>query len=280
MSDISTAFNKDTNIVVDYYLSLPQSFGRNKSLLSRPAIVKSLVQNPNLGSAEVLDSSVFSPTSSATKINLSSKILDLERKMCTPVKRNTISIQEIQGESSVPEDNTSINESLFAEGEAQDWQPENNVEGTDDADDVANVTGVIEKSTIQDLLMNTPKSATLILETKGQSGSDSSSSWTYEGPIGILDDEYVFKQELPLFDEYYLLKLSQTGSRSMIDTKELAKKLKKIEDIVHFRVFCHEFKKSYVGNSGNSAAQTTATIQNCANRLRTIKMVSRDTASG
>ena len=31
VSDISKAFDKDTNYIIDYYLSLPQSFGKNKS---------------------------------------------------------------------------------------------------------------------------------------------------------------------------------------------------------------------------------------------------------
>ena len=96
-------------------------------------------------------------------------------------------------------------------------------------------------------------------------------SWTYEGPLGILDNDTIFRNEIASYDDYYELLLNQNGSRNIPDRKTLLKKIKNIENIVQLRVFCYEFKKSYVGNNGNSAAQTTATIQNCGSRLRSVK---------
>ena len=68
-------------------------------------------------------------------------------------------------------------------------------------------------------------------------------AWTYEGPLGILDDDTIFCNEISSYSDYYELLLNQDGSRNVPDKKALLKKLKNIENIVQLRVFCYEFKK-------------------------------------
>ena len=86
--------------------------------------------------------------------------------------------------------------------------------------------------------------------TRGRKGL----AWTYEGPIGVLDNKDTFRDEIVSFDNYYELLLNTNGARNVSESKSLIKKIHKIESIVELRVFCFEFKKSYVGNTGSSAA--------------------------
>ena len=49
-------------------------------------------------------------------------------------------------------------------------------------------------------------------------------SWTYEGPLGILDNDTIFRNEIASYDDYYELLLNQNGSRNIPDRKTLLKK--------------------------------------------------------
>ena len=53
---------------------------------------------------------------------------------------------------------------------------------------------------VRDLLSKTPKSATLILENRNNVSGEHNKSWTYEGPVGILDDNEIFQSEIPIFN--------------------------------------------------------------------------------
>ena len=55
---------------------------------------------------------------------------------------------------------------------------------------------VHDESTVQYLLANIPKSATLILENKNNNTGGKNAFWTYEGHVGILDDERIIKTEI------------------------------------------------------------------------------------
>ena len=105
-------------------------------------------------------------------------------------------------------------------------------------------------------------------------------SWTYEGTVDILDNTKFIQTEIPFFNGFYELALSADGKRNVIVKKDIVKRMKYIENIVYFRVFGFEFKKSYVVMGGNSAAKVTATIQNCGIHLRSMKIILRDPTTG
>ena len=100
MHDISTAFDRDTTFSVNYFLPLPQSFGRETltpSCLSSP---KKTAQPPTLGSAEVMDSTMFStPSRPPPKINLSKDVLMLEEGFKIPTNNSFQDTAMTQAES-------------------------------------------------------------------------------------------------------------------------------------------------------------------------------------
>ena len=283
MCHISKAFDREMTFTVEYFLPLPQTCGRSSLVpaIQNPPHTKT--KAPTLGSAEVLDSNVFSPPSkSSPSINLTDKIFNKEKDFTTPKladkRASTIEVliddKSLEG-SIVREDQNSLNNDLENENSAVQ---DNKEVGITDKDEIEG--SVTDKALdMESMLLNSPKSTTLIMGNRALSRGKKGLAWTYEGPIGVLDNEDTFREEIVSFDNYYELLLNTNGARNVSESKSLIKKIHKIENIVQLRVFCFEFKKSYVGNAGSNAAQATATIQNCASRLRSIKMISKDYTS-
>ena len=93
MRDISHAFDDDMRFTVDYFLPLPQSFGESKLASMPPSSSEVSLKTPVLGSAEVLDKSVFSsPSKLSTELNLSSKVLSFDKDYFTPKKAPYVSV--------------------------------------------------------------------------------------------------------------------------------------------------------------------------------------------
>ena len=281
MQDISSSFDKDMVFAVDYFLPLPQSAGRSSVTPLRPHPSKKSTDTPTLGSAEVMDAGMFSPSSkSAVAVDLTREVLDTEDSYSTPVLKNK-TLSSTDPRSSPLQDQ---------EDSADDTDNSVNVDTTQDpgvndnsvmlGGNTLNDFTPQGNNSFQEMFTKSPKSASLILHSKNSTSSNVAFPWTYEGPMGILDDGDVFRSQIPVFDGYYNLVLSPNGTRNVIEKKDLLKKLKRIENVVQFRVFSYEFRKSYVGNDGNNLAQLTATIQSCASKLRGIKMVTKDYSSG
>jgi hypothetical protein len=283
MHEISKAFDREMTFTVEYFLPLPQTCGRSATTASIPDPTNIKTKVPTLGSAEVLDSSVFSPPSKLMpSINLTAKVFDKESDFSTPrvIEKRPSAIDMMDDEkssddSATRKDQNVLNNELENEDSVvQGGENEINVHEDNIKDFVTQ-----KDPDLQSMLLNSPKSTTLILENRALTRGKAGLAWTYEGPIGVLDNENIFRNEVFSFDSYYELSLNTNGARSVRETKGLIKKINKIENIVQLRVFCFEFKRNYVGNTGSSAAQATATIQNCASRLRAIKMISRDYSS-
>ena len=84
MQDLSTSFDKDMVFSVDYFLPLPQSAGRSSVTPLRLQSGKKPASTPTLGSAEVLDSSMFSPPSkSVVALDLTKEVLEPDDSFAT-----------------------------------------------------------------------------------------------------------------------------------------------------------------------------------------------------
>ena len=100
----------------------------------------------------------------------------------------------------------------------------------------------------ENMLSKSPKSTNLILKNKSSAAKSSNNMWTYEGLLGILYDIHVFCKKILSCDSFYHLILSSNGTRNVVERKELFKKVKHIENVIQFRVFSFEFRKSHVEN--------------------------------
>ena len=275
MSVISKAFSSNMMFITDYFLPLPQSSGPSKTSPLRAIKPTTDGTTPTLGTAEVLDTNVFSPPSKKDpSIDLTKQILNVEAGMVTPVASGRRLHPGSDIEDNVSETDVHQDELADANSVNVDLTP-GNIETQDDP----NAIPPQEDLNLFTLLSKSPKSTSLIMENQPNKSGSTRTTWTYEGPIGILDDQSTFQDQIPTYDAFYELSLNSNGQRNVLVKKVLEKRLKTIENIVQLRVFCYEFKKSYVGNNDNSAAQITATIQNCASKLRNIKMISRDYVS-
>ena len=85
MYEISRAFDQEMTFTVNYFLPLPQSYGKNKYSVPRYPLSPSKSKPPTLGSAEALDANVFSPPlKSSASVNLNKGVLQMEDTYVTP----------------------------------------------------------------------------------------------------------------------------------------------------------------------------------------------------
>ena len=95
------------------------------------------------------------------------------------------------------------------------------------------------------MLLTNSKGATLILENQALSTNTTNLAWTYEGPIGILDDEDVFHNQIAAYDDYYDLFLSPNDTRDVCEKKRLLKKLDRLKALSNLGYFAMSLKKLY-----------------------------------
>ena len=232
MQVLSNSFDKDMVFSVDYFLPLPQSAGRSSATSLHPQTSKKSAATPTLGSAEVLDAGMFSPPSkSNVALDLIKEVLDTEDSFSTLVLKNkTLATTDLHGSSLQDQEDSH---------DFDDAQPANDTDNsaiastTQDPSD--NDTSVLlggntlsdfnpqGNNSFQELFSKSPKSANLVLHSKSSASSNVASPWRYEGPMGILDDEDVFRSQIPVYDDYYDLVLSPNGTRNVIERKDLLK---------------------------------------------------------
>jgi hypothetical protein len=272
MRQISKAFTKKMMFLINHFLPLPQSSGRSKSTVPRTTYSSSDSTAPTLGTAEVLDANVFSPPlKKGATIDLNRRAFDLEAGLVTPVTTSRRLNSRIDHEDSDSEADPDATDPADSESVNVNLTPE-------DVQTQADI-GVVPPQgdpSMFTMLSKSPKSTALIMENQTIKPGSSKMVWTYEGPIGILDSQDTFREQIPMFDDFYELSLNSNGQRNVQVKKILEKKFRTIKNIVQLRVFCYEFKKFYIGNNDNSVSQITATIQNCASRLSNVKMITKD----
>jgi hypothetical protein len=233
MSKISKAFTKDMMFVTDYFLPLPQSSGKSKSTFSRTINPFSSSTAPTLGTAEVLDANVFSPPSKqGATIDLNRRAFDSEAGLVTPATTNRRLIPRVDHESSGSETDPDATEPAASASVNVDLTLE-------DVQTQADI-GVVppqEDPSMFTILSKSPKSTSLIMENQTVRPGSSKMVWTYEGPIGILDSQDIFQEQIPMFDDFYELSLNSNGQWNVQVKKTLQKKFTTIENIVQLRVF-------------------------------------------
>ena len=247
MYEISKAFDREMTFSIKYFLPLPQTCGRSLSTaaIQDPSHTKTKV--PTLGSAEVLDSSMFSPPSkSMPSINLTDRVFDKESDFSTPrvvdKRPSTIDIMvddKSSGGSTTKQDQNVLNNELDNEESIIQGDKDENIIHEDNTKEF-----IKEKDPdLHSMFLNSPKGTTLILENRALARGKTGLAWTYEGPIGVLDNAKIFRDEIESFDNYYELSLNTNGARNVSESKGLIKTINKIENIVQVRVFVLNSRK-------------------------------------
>ena len=226
MHDLSTSFDKDMVFSVDYFLPLPQSAGRSSTTPLRFHSSKKPVSTPTLGSVEVLDTSMFSPPSkSNVALNFTKEVLETEDSFSTPVRKNRPLVPPDTHDPSIQDhEDSQTSDSPPIAADTNESPAASTTQDLNNNDNEALLSGNFNPQgdiPFQDMLSKSPKSANLILSSKSSASLNATSPWTYEGPMGILDDEDVFRAQIPVFDGYYELVLSPNGTRNVIERKDL-----------------------------------------------------------
>ena len=109
---------------------------------------------------------------------------------------------------------------------------------------------------------------------KRQSGKEGKSGmvFTYHEDIGVLDTQEIFDSVIANGHDMYEFHAGLSGIPTVEDRISILDRLNSVINVIQYRVFCHEFRLSYVGSSGNEAQSMTLIISECAKALTYVKM--------
>ena len=270
MRTLSEAFGKGlSEYTISYFLPLPQSFAPSASVHS-----KLLSENNSLLTvADTMDASLFSPASDRKKIKCAEDVL--------PTRRSAIQ-REIDEVNKTP-----------AQGRRDDEEEEEDIYAGYGSGNEGSAAGTLDTATFarrkatEELneggtsndsfkfaqhFHQSPKAATLMQTRKRSAGSAGGSSFTYQEDIGILDDQSIFESVIHNGRDMYELITGVTGKPTVIDRENIADRIARVEDIIQFRVFCHEYRNAYVGTSIDEELDREEIISQSTEALSAIKM--------
>ena len=85
-----------------------------------------------------------------------------------------------------------------------------------------------------------------------------------------MDSQPSFSHKISAWHDIYNLVVEASVALSVADKSPIGEKLLDACNVLPFRVFSHEFRKSYVGNDNSSAESIIKTIFNCGKDLQFI----------
>jgi len=250
----------------EYFLPLRQSYDSTEDDDLLSSITSTTEVSTNiLGNAADLDDILFSSTTEPPR-KKQRGLWDSIRKAQTVRSPSTTTDTPLQGRNAhqailnadtaheTPQD-TSNN----LEADLNDAQPAN------EPNDASNDSFDIK------MHLNNPKAATLIMQSRA-AGKQGKLVCTYHGTIGILDDQFSFRKEIPQWMDKYNLDIGPNGKRSEVNRESVRKHISQYCDAIQFRVFCAEFARAYVGSSEENEHATALAIASCGRKLDKIKM--------
>ena len=98
--------------------------------------------------------------------------------------------------------------------------------------------------------------------------------------LGLLDCQSVFDRVILNKSDMYDLDLGRNGLPSAPNHTAVQTRIRKITSIVQFRVFCFDFRNSYVGKGADEQQSEEHIIKLCHRNLLKVKMISVDTQTG
>ena len=101
-----------------------------------------------------------------------------------------------------------------------------------------------------DIVKSTPKAANLMRARHAGKGVNSGMVYIYHEDIGLLDNQEAFDLVMMNGHDMHELHAGLLGIPTVEDHISIMDRLSNIINVIQYRVFCYEFRISYVGSSG------------------------------
>ena len=115
-----------------------------------------------------------------------------------------------------------------------------------------------------------PKLASMIKQ--GRTSHKTGQAPTYLGPLGLLDTQSTYEDEIIRRFEPFTLEPDAQGIRRVVTYKEIESTLKQMSYEIKFEAFCNEFRNDYVGEEDDDEL-LSQTVDKIREDLERIKMV-------
>ena len=123
----------------------------------------------------------------------------------------------------------------------------------------------------------TPKLAFMIKQ--GRTSHKTGQVPTYLGPLGLLDTQSTYEDEITRRFEPFTLEPDAQGIRRVVTYKGIESTLKQMSHEIKFEAFCNEFRNDYVGEEDDDEL-LTQTVDKIREDLERIKMVYTNKSTG